>query len=321
MIKYIFKRFYHMILVLLIVSIIVFFVMSFTGDPVLMLVPLDATQAQIDAARIQLGLDKPLLVQYGIFLKNMLRGDLGNSYAFRQSAIKLIIERMPATFELVIISIIISIFLAIPLGVYAGAYPKKRSSKTIMLASLLGISLPNFWVGMMLIFIFAVQLQVMPSFGRGDVIEIIGLRLSILTKDGLKHLILPATMLSIQSMAVLLRLTRAGMMEVMKQDFIKFARAKGALTKTILFKHALKNVLIPVITVFGIQIGKIIAFATVTETIFAWPGMGKLLIDSINRSDRPVIVAYLLVVSFIFVCLNFFVDLMYTFIDPRIDLR
>ena len=190
-----------------------------------------------------------------------------------------------------------------------------------MLTSLLGISLPNFWVGMMLIFIFAVQLQIMPSFGRGDIIEIVGLRLSILTKDGLKHLILPAIMLSIQSMAVLLRLTRAGMMEVMKQDFIKFARAKGALTRTILFKHALKNVLIPVITVFGIQIGKIIAFATVTETIFAWPGMGKLLIDSINRSDRPVIVAYLLVVSFIFVCLNFFVDLMYTFIDPRIDLR
>lgn len=321
MIKYIFKRFYHMILVLFIVSIIVFFVMSFTGDPVLMLVPLDATQAQIDAARIELGLDQPLLVQYGIFLKNLLRGDLGNSYAFKQSAIKLIIERMPATFELVVFSIIISIFLAIPLGVYAGAYPKKRSSKAIMLASLLGISLPNFWVGMMLIFIFAVQLQVMPSFGRGDIIEIVGLRLSILTKDGLKHLILPAIMLSIQSMAVLLRLTRAGMMEVMKQDFIKFARAKGALTRTILFKHALKNVLIPVITVFGIQIGKIIAFATVTETIFAWPGMGKLLIDSINRSDRPVIVAYLLVVSFIFVCLNFFVDLMYTFIDPRIDLR
>ncbi len=321
MIKYIFKRFYHMILVLFIVSIIVFFVMSFTGDPVLMLVPLDATQAQIDAARIELGLDQPLLVQYGIFLKNLLRGDLGNSYAFKQSAIKLIIERMPATFELVLFSIIISIFLAIPLGVYAGAYPKKRSSKAIMLASLLGISLPNFWVGMMLIFIFAVQLQVMPSFGRGDIIEIVGLRLSILTKDGLKHLILPAVMLSIQSMAVLLRLTRAGMMEVMKQDFIKFARAKGALTRTILFKHALKNVLIPVITVFGIQIGKIIAFATVTETIFAWPGMGKLLIDSINRSDRPVIVAYLLVVSFIFVCLNFFVDLMYTFIDPRIDLR
>lgn len=321
MIKYIFKRFYHMILVLFIVSIIVFFVMSFTGDPVLMLVPLDATQAQIDAARIELGLDQPLLVQYGIFLKNLLRGDLGNSYAFKQSAIKLIIERMPATFELVVFSIIISIFLAIPLGVYAGAYPKKRSSKAIMLASLLGISLPNFWVGMMLIFIFAVQLQVMPSFGRGDIIEIVGLRLSILTKDGLKHLILPAVMLSIQSMAVLLRLTRAGMMEVMKQDFIKFARAKGALTRTILFKHALKNVLIPVITVFGIQIGKIIAFATVTETIFAWPGMGKLLIDSINRSDRPVIVAYLLVVSFIFVCLNFFVDLMYTFIDPRIDLR
>ncbi len=321
MIKYIFKRFYHMILVLFIVSIIVFFVMSFTGDPVLMLVPLDATQAQIDAARIELGLDQPLLVQYGIFLKNLLRGDLGNSYAFKQSAIKLIIERMPATFELVVFSIIISIFLAIPLGVYAGAYPKKRSSKAIMLTSLLGISLPNFWVGMMLIFIFAVQLQVMPSFGRGDIIEIVGLRLSILTKDGLKHLILPAVMLSIQSMAVLLRLTRAGMMEVMKQDFIKFARAKGALTRTILFKHALKNVLIPVITVFGIQIGKIIAFATVTETIFAWPGMGKLLIDSINRSDRPVIVAYLLVVSFIFVCLNFFVDLMYTFIDPRIDLR
>jgi len=310
-----------MIIVLFIVSVIVFFVMSFTGDPVLMIVPPDATQAQIDMARAELGLDKPLMVQYFIFLKNILHGDFGVSYVFGQSALKLIFERMPATMELVLVSVVISIALAIPLGVYAGAFPGRKSSKTIMLGSLLGISLPNFWIGMMLIFVFAVNLQIMPSSGRGEVINFLGMRISIFTADGFKHIILPAIMLSVQSMAMLLRLTRAGMMEIMKQDFIKFAKSKGALQKAILFKHALKNALIPVITVFGIQIGKIIAFATVTETIFSWPGMGKLLLDSINRSDRPVMVAYLMIVSFIFVFLNFVVDIVYTSIDPRIDLR
>ncbi len=321
MIKYILKRLYQMIIVLFVVSVIVFFVMSFTGDPVLMIVPPDATQAQIDMARAELGLDKPLMVQYFIFLKNILHGDFGVSYVFGQSALKLIFERMPATMELVLVSVVISIALAIPLGVYAGAFPGRKSSKTIMLGSLLGISLPNFWIGMMLIFVFAVNFQIMPSSGRGEVINFLGMRISIFTADGFKHIILPAIMLSVQSMAMLLRLTRAGMMEVMKQDFIKFAKSKGALQKAILFKHALKNALIPVITVFGIQIGKIIAFATVTETIFSWPGMGKLLIDSINRSDRPVMVAYLMIVSFIFVLLNFIVDIVYTSIDPRIDLR
>jgi len=321
MTKYIIKRLYQMVIVLFIVSVIVFFVMSFTGDPVLMIVPPDATQAQIDMARAELGLDKPLMVQYFIFLKNILHGDFGVSYVFGQSALKLIFERMPATMELVLVSVVISIALAIPLGVYAGAFPGRKSSKTIMLGSLLGISLPNFWIGMMLIFVFAVDLQIMPSSGRGEVINFLGMRISIFTADGFKHIILPAIMLSVQSMAMLLRLTRAGMMEIMKQDFIKFAKSKGALQKAILFKHALKNALIPVITVFGIQIGKIIAFATVTETIFSWPGMGKLLLDSINRSDRPVMVAYLMIVSFIFVFLNFVVDIVYTSIDPRIDLR
>jgi peptide/nickel transport system permease protein len=250
-----------------------------------------------------------------------MQGDFGISYVFGQSALQLIVERMPATFELVLVSVIISILVAIPLGVFAGAYPNKKSSKTIMLGSLMGISLPNFWVGMMLIFIFAVHFRVMPSSGRGDVVNFLGMRISIFTPDGFRHIILPAIMLSVQSMAILLRLTRAGMMEVMKQDFIKFARSKGALQKTILFRHALKNAIIPVITVFGIQIGRIIAFATVTETIFSWPGMGKLLIDSINRSDRPVMVAYLMIVSFIFVLLNFIVDVLYSSIDPRIDLR
>src|SRR6056297_179136 len=321
MFKYVTKRVYQMILVLFVVSIIVFFVMSFTGDPVLMMVTPDATQAQIDRARMELGLDKPLITQYFIFVKNILRGDFGKSYVFKQSAIKLIIERMPATLELVFVSVLLSIIVAIPLGVFAGAFPNKKSSKTIMLGSLLGISLPNFWVGMMLIFVFAVHFRIMPSSGRGDVVNFLGMRISIFTPDGFRHIILPAIMLSVQSMAILLRLTRAGMMEVMKQDFIKFARSKGALQKTLLFQHALKNALIPVITVFGIQIGKIIAFATVTETIFSWPGMGKLLIDSINRSDRPVMVAYLMIVAFIFVLLNFIVDIVYTSIDPRIDLR
>lgn len=321
MFGYLLKRLIQMTLVLWVVSVIVFLMMSFTGDPVFMVVPIDATDAEIAQARRLLGLDQSLLVQYGKFLTSLVQGDFGNSYVFRQPAMTLILERMPATVEMVLVAMALAIAVAIPLGVYAGANPNSRISRVIMAGSLLGISLPGFWVGMVLIYLFAVHWGVFPSSGRGDTAELFGLRISLLTWDGWHHIMLPAITLSLGTMAILLRMTRAGMMEVGRQDFMKFARAKGATRRDVLYKHGLKNALIPVVTIFGLQLGDLIAFATITETIFSWPGMGKLLIDSIYRADRPVIVVYLMLVALIFVVINFIVDIVYTLIDPRITLK
>lgn len=321
MFGYLLKRLIQMTLVLWVVSVIVFLMMSFTGDPVFMVVPIDATDAEIAQARRLLGLDQSLLVQYGKFLTSLVQGDFGNSYVFRQPAMTLILERMPATVEMVLVAMALAIAVAIPLGVYAGANPNSRISRVIMAGSLLGISLPGFWVGMVLIYLFAVHWGVFPSSGRGDTAELFGLRISLLTWDGWHHIMLPAITLSLGTMAILLRMTRAGMMEVGRQDFMKFARAKGATRRDVLYKHGLKNALIPVVTIFGLQLGDLIAFATITETIFSWPGMGKLLIDSIYRADRPVIVVYLMLVALIFVVINFIVDVVYTLIDPRITLK
>lgn len=321
MLGYLLKRLIQMILVLWVVSVIVFLMMSFTGDPVFMVVPIDATDAEIAQARRLLGLDESLLVQYWKFITSLLQGDFGRSYVFRQPAMTLILERLPATVEMVLVAMVLAVIVAIPLGVYAGANPNGRLSRTIMAGSLLGISLPGFWVGMVLIYLFAVHWGIFPSSGRGDTEEFMGLRLSLLTADGWHHIALPAITLSLGTMAILLRMTRAGMMEVSRQDFMKFARAKGVARKDVLYRHGLKNALIPVVTIFGLQLGDLIAFATITETIFSWPGMGKLLIDSIYRADRPVIVVYLMLVALIFVVINFLVDLVYTLIDPRITLK
>lgn len=321
MLGYLLKRLIQMTLVLWIVSVIVFLMMSFTGDPVFMVVPIDASDAEIAQARRLLGLDDTFLVQYWKFLSSLVQGDFGQSYVFRQPAMTLILERLPATVELVLVAMVLAVAVAIPLGVYAGANPQGRISRIIMAGSLLGISLPGFWVGMVLIYLFAVHWGVFPSSGRGDTAEIFGLRLSVLTWDGWHHVILPAITLSLATMAIILRITRAGMMEVGRQDFMKFARAKGATRRDVLYRHGLKNALIPVVTIFGLQLGDLIAFATITETIFSWPGMGKLLIDSIYRADRPVIVVYLMLVALIFVVINFLVDVIYTLIDPRIRLK
>lgn len=321
MFGYLLKRLVQMTLVLWVVSVIVFLMMSFTGDPVFMVVPIDATDSEIAQARRLLGLDQSPLVQYWKFVTSLLQGDFGRSYVFRQPAMTLILERLPATVEMVLVAMVLAVVVAIPLGVYAGANPNGRISRTIMAGSLLGISLPGFWVGMVLIYLFAVHWGIFPSSGRGDTVELFGLRISLLTWDGWHHIILPSVTLSLGTMAILLRMTRAGMMEVGRQDFMKFARAKGAPRRDVLYKHGLKNALIPVITVFGLQLGDLIAFATITETIFSWPGMGKLLIDSIYRADRPVIVVYLMLVALIFVVINFLVDIVYTLIDPRIRLK
>ncbi|MBK6465546.1 MAG: ABC transporter permease [Rhodobacter sp.] len=321
MLGYTIKRLLQMVLVLWAVSVIVFLMMSFTGDPVFMVIPIDSTQAEIDQARRILGLDRSMLAQYGIFIGNLLQGDFGRSYVFGQPAMELILERLPATMEIVVLAVVIAAVVAIPLGVYAGANPGRASSRAIMSGSLLGISLPGFWVGMMLIFLFSVRWHLLPSSGRGDAVEVWGLRLSFLTVDGWRHLILPSVTLSLGTLAILLRITRAGMMEVTRQDYMKFARAKGVSRRGVLYGHGLRNALIPVVTIFGLQLGDLIAFATITETIFAWPGLGKLLIDSIYRADRPVIVVYLMLVALIFVVINFIVDIVYTLIDPRITVK
>lgn len=321
MLKYIVKRFVQMIVVLFVVSILVFMLTNFIGDPVDMLVPENATVEQVESARARLGLNKPLPVQYGIFLRDVLHGNFGKSYTYGKPAMGLIMERMPATLELVAIAALLVLLIAIPLGVYAGAYPKRRSSKIIMSGSILGISLPSFWVGMMMIYIFAVMLRALPASGRGNTVNVLGVNLSVFAPGGLRFIILPAVTLALTNVATTLRLTRSGIMENMRQDYIKFARAKGVSSRSLLFGHALKNALIPVITIFGMDLGNMIAFTTITETIFAWPGMGKLLIDAINKSDRPIIVAYLMTAACMFVVLNFVVDLLYTLVDPRIELR
>ncbi|AXC50589.1 ABC transporter permease [Paracoccus suum] len=318
MLAYLIRRLVQTVLVLLAVTLIVFLMMSFTGDPVFMLVPIDSQPEVVAAARARLGLDQPLPVQYLRFLGNLLSGDFGVSYVFRQPALSLILERLPATLEIVFVAIVVALLVAIPLGVHAGARPQAASSRTVMTGSLLGISLPGFWVGMMLILVFAVQLRWLPSSGRGDTVDVFGVPISIATRDGLAHVILPAVTLSLSTTAILLRMTRAGMQEVMRQDFMRFARAKGVSRQGVIWRHGLRNALSPVVTIFGLQVGDLIAFATITETIFSWPGIGKLLIDSIARADRPVIVVYLMLVATMFVLINFVVDMLYPILDPRI---
>ena len=310
-----------MVVTLFIVSILVFVLANFIGDPVNMLVSPKAPPEVREQVREELGLNRPILEQYVSFVTNALKGDFGKSYIYKVDVLSLIVQRVPATLELVFVSVVLALVISIPLGVYAGAFPKRKSSTLVMGGSILGISLPSFFIGIMLIYIFSLKLHWFPSSGRGATAPFLGMNFSLFAPGGLKYIILPALTLSVTNIASLVRLTRAGVMENMRQDYIKFARAKGVSTRKVLFGHALKNALIPVITVFGMEIGSLIAFTTVTETIYSWPGLGKLLIDSINSVDRPVIVAYLILTTVLFVFINFVVDLLYTVIDPRIDFR
>ena len=321
MLGYLIKRFLQSIVVVLCVTFIVFVIMYQTGDPVELLLPPEATEVQAEQLRHHLGLDQPFHVQYITFLKNAIHGDLGTSFIFNQSAFSVVVERIPATLELALSAMFLAVLVGIPAGMIAGVRPKAPLSKIIMSGSLLGISLPVFWLGIMLVMIFSVVLGWLPSSGRGETVVLFGLRIGFLTRNGFAHLILPSLTIAIFQLALIIRLVRAGMMEVMLQDFVKFLKAKGLSERRVVFIHALKNILIPVVTIIGLQMGNIIAFAIVTETIFAWPGMGKLVIDSIHNLDRPVVLAYLLVVSLIFVFLNFAVDIVYTFLDPRIRLK
>ncbi len=314
MTNYILNRLFHAFLVMFTISFIVFFIMFKAGDPVELMLPPDATQQEVNDMRHTLGLDQSFLVQYQRFLSNVVEGNMGTSFVYGQPALDIVFERLPATLELAVMAMLFSILLGIPLGVIASIRPNALMSRAIMFFSLAGISVPVFWTGMVLVLVFSVIFGVLPSSGRGEVF----LFTSLFTWDGIKHIAMPVMTLSIFQLALILRLTRTGMMEVLMQDYIKLATAKGVPRKVIVYFHALKNTMIPLITIIGIQFGQLIAFTIITETIFAWPGTGKLIIDSIQALDRPIVVAYLLVISLIFVAINFIVDILYTFIDPRV---
>jgi len=318
MLVFIIRRLLQSVLVLWVMSVLVFVGVYAIGNPVDILISPQADQADIARAIAALGLDKPLWEQYSVFLRQALAGDLGKSFVYNVPAIQLILERMPATLELALAATCIAVALGIPLGLWAGLKPASWTSKTIMTVSILGFSLPTFWVGLMLIMVFAVQLGWLPSNGRGAVIELLGVPVSFLSWEGVRHLILPATNLALFKLSLIIRLTRAGTREALLQDYVKFARAKGLSNLRIVGLHVLKNIMIPIVTVIGIEFGSLIAFAIVTESIFAWPGMGKLILDSINVLDRPVIVAYLLVIVALFILINLAVDVIYSLLDPRV---
>jgi peptide/nickel transport system permease protein len=308
---FVIRRILQSIVVVLVMSLVVFVGVHLVGDPVHILISDDMTQAEIDAFIRRLGLDRPVYEQYFHFLANAARGDLGNSFVFGEPALKLILQRMPATLELAFAAFLLAIVFGIPLGMYAGLKPESPASRAIMAGSILGFSLPTFWVGLMLIMVFAVMLGWLPSTGRGD----------FMTWDGLRHLALPAFNLALFKLALVTRLARAGTREAALQDYVKFARAKGLSPARVVLVHVLKNIMVPVVTVLGLELGGLIAFSVVTETVFAWPGMGKLLIDSIQRLDRPVIVAYLVITVLMFVVINLVVDLLYSALDPRVRLK
>lgn len=320
MLAFILRRLIQSTGVLFVMSLLVFFGVYAIGNPVDILVNPNADQQDIARAIAELGLDQPLYLQYWHFLTSALSGDLGRSFSTGIPALELIFQRMPATLELAAASMAIAIVLGIPLGLYAGLRPDSKIAKGIMAGSILGFSLPTFWVGLMLIMVFSVWLGWLPPTGRGDTVELFGVPVSFLTLDGWTHLLLPATNLALFNLALLIRLTRAGTREVMVQDYIRFARAKGLSDSRIIGVHVLKNIMIPIVTIVGLEFGSVIAFAVVTESIFAWPGMGKLLIDSINQLDRPVIVAYVLLIVLMFVLINLVVDVLYSLLDPRIRL-
>ncbi len=314
------RRLIQAVFVLLAMSVIVFIGVHVIGNPVDILISPEADQAERARIIVALGLDQPLWKQYVLFLVDALHGNLGRSFVFNEPALRLIAERMPATMELAVTAVLMAVVFGIPLGLYVGLYPEGVVARTIMAGSILGFSLPTFWVGLMLIMVFAVQLGWLPSTGRGATAELFGVQWSFLTLDGLRHLLLPAFNLSLFNISLVLRLTRAGVRETLPMDFVKFARAKGLTPARVIFVHVLKNIMIPVVTVVGLELGSTIAFAVVTESVFAWPGMGKLIIDSINVLDRPVIVAYLMMIVLLFVTINLLVDIMYTILDPRVRL-
>lgn len=321
MLAFIIRRILQTIVVMVVMSVLVFAGIYMIGDPVAMMASPDANDAQRAAIAETMGLNLPLWQQYLVFVSQAARGDFGNSFLTGAPAMGLILERMPATLELAVVAMCFSVLIGVPLGIRAGLKPNAVSSRGIMTGSVLGFSLPNFWVGMMLIMVFAVYLGWVPAGGRGQTVNVGGIGLSVLTLSGWQSLFLPALTIGLSKCATIIRVTRAATREALPMDYIKFARAKGLREKRVMGVHLLKNILIPIVTVSGLEFGQVVAFAVVTETVFSWPGMGKLLIDSILTLDRPVVVAYLLLVVFFLVMLNLLVDIVYTILDPRVRLE
>ena len=320
MLAFTLRRLGQSLLVLVLMSLLVFLGVYAIGNPIDLLVNPQADDIERARATAALGLDQPIAKQYLTFLAHAASGDLGRSFVYNIPAIELILDRLPATMELALAATFLAVLLGIPLGLVAGLKPHSFIGRGIMAGSILGFSLPTFWVGLVLIMVFSVQLGWLPPNGRGETVSLFGVPVSFLTRDGLAHLAMPALNLALFKLSLMIRLTRAGTREAMLQDYVKFARAKGLTARRVIGVHVLKNILVPIVTVIGLELGSVIAFAIVTESIFAWPGTGKLLIDSINQLDRPVIVAYLLVIVAIFVMINFVVDVLYSFLDPRVRL-
>ncbi|MFG6080072.1 ABC transporter permease [Paracoccus litorisediminis] len=318
MASFIIRRFAQAMVVLLVMSLLVFAGVYVIGNPIDVLISPDATQAIRQQVIEQYGFDLPIWQQYLHFLQRLLTGDLGSSFVFNMPVATLIAQKLPATLELTLIAVLFASAVGIPLGIYAGYRPDNIAARVIMAASILGFSVPTFWIGLMLIMVFAVQFGILPAGGRGETRALFGVPFSFLTLDGWSHLILPALNLSLFKMSMMCRLAASGTREVMLTDTIKFARAAGIAERTILRRHVLKLISIPLVTVFGLELGSTLAFALVTETIFSWPGLGKLIVDSITSLDRPVMVAYLMLVSALFVVINLCVDLAYAALDPRL---
>ena len=315
------RRMIQALFVVLAMTVIVFVGVNVIGNPIDILISPEANAAERARAIAALGLDKPLWEQYLVFVSGLLRGDLGRSFVFNEPALRVILQRLPATMELAVAAVLMSVVFGLPAGLYAGLKPDNWLSRTMMAGSILGFSLPSFWVGLMLIMVFAVQLGWLPSTGRGATVALFGVQWSFLTRDGLAHMVLPAFNLGLFNVSLVMRLTRAGVREALPSDYVRFARAKGLSPARVIGVHVMKNILIPVVTVVGLELGTTIAFSVVTESIFAWPGMGKLIIDSINLLDRPIIVAYLMLIVLLFVVINLTVDLLYTALDPRVRLE
>jgi len=321
MLAFVLRRLIQAVVVMLTVAFIAFMLFQYVGDPVTSLLGQDATVEQRQQLRADLGLDQPFVVQFARFVGNAVRGEFGLSLRQGRKVSALIVERFPATIELAVSAAVIALVMGVPLGVYTALRRGSFGSQLWMTLSLVGVSLPTFLIGILLILLFAVVFKLLPSFGRGDVASLGGWTTGLLTVDGWKHLVLPAITLSVFQLALILRLVRAEMLEVLRTDYIKFARARGLSDHAVYFGHALKNTLVPVITITGLQLGQLIAFAIITETVFQWPGMGLLFIQAVQFADIPVMAAYLCLIALIFVVINLSVDLLYFAVDPRLRIE
>ena len=318
MFAFIVRRLVQAVIVMVTVAFIAFMLFQYIGDPVNNILGQDATPQQRQQLRVDLGLDKPFFIQFGHFVTRAAQGEFGLSLRQGQKVSSLIAERLPATVELSVLAALLALFLGVPMGVYSALRRNSFLSQVMMTVSLIGVSLPTFLIGILLILVFAVLLKWLPSYGRGDIVALGSWTTGMLTLDGWKHLLMPAITLAVFQLALIMRLVRAEMLEVLRADYIKFARARGLPNRVVYFGHALKNTLVPVITITGLQLGGLIAFAIITETVFQWPGMGLLFIQAVTFADIPIMAAYLCLIAAIFVVINLIVDLLYFAVDPRL---